>query len=88
MRGLIRGLGVGAMLCVPRERLSGGLCILWKIGLQLIFLSSSPCHINVRITFPNSFVTRVTGFYGHPHPSQQAHSWELIHRLSQVHFGP
>lgn len=43
-------------------------------GLQVVLLSSSPGHIDVKITFPNSFVTRATRFYGHPDPSQRVHS--------------
>lgn len=78
MGGLLQRLGVGGVLCVPREGLSRGLCFLWKVGLQVVLLSSSPGHIDVSVTFPNSFVTRIIGFYGHPDPSQRIHSWELL----------
>lgn len=70
------------------EGLYGGLCILWKIGLQVVLLSSSPAHIDARVTFPNSFVTHITGFYGHPDPTRQIHSWKLLCHLSQVGIGP
>ncbi|ONH91238.1 hypothetical protein PRUPE_8G101400 [Prunus persica] len=60
MGGLVRRLGVGGVLCVPREGLSGDLCILRKTGLQVLLLSSSSGHIDAWVTFPSSFVTRIT----------------------------
>ncbi|CAB4286870.1 unnamed protein product [Prunus armeniaca] len=44
------------------------------VGLQVVLLSSSSGHIDVSVTFPNSFVTWITGFYGHLNPSQRIHS--------------
>ncbi|BFG24995.1 hypothetical protein CerSpe_112690 [Prunus speciosa] len=66
MGDLVRRLGVGGVLYVPRNGFFGGLCILWKTGLQVVLLSSSSGHIHAQVTFPNSFVTRITRFYGHP----------------------
>ncbi|CAB4298834.1 unnamed protein product [Prunus armeniaca] len=67
---------------------NGGLCILWNPSLQVVLLSSSLRHIDARVTFPNSFVTRITRFYGHPDPTRRIHSWEFLRHLSQVDIGP
>ncbi|CAB4268454.1 unnamed protein product [Prunus armeniaca] len=88
MGGLVRRLGVGGVLCVLSEGFFGGLCILWKPTLQVVLLSSSSGHIDARVTFPNSFVSQITGFYGQPNPTRRIHSWELLRRLSQVDIGP
>ncbi|KAI5338017.1 hypothetical protein L3X38_017288 [Prunus dulcis] len=49
MGGLVQSLGVGGVLCVPREGFFGGLCILWKTGLQVVLLSSFSGHIDARV---------------------------------------
>ncbi|CAB4273149.1 unnamed protein product [Prunus armeniaca] len=82
MGGLVRRLGVGGVLYVPREWFFGGLYFLWNTGLQVVLLSSSSGHIDARVTFPNSFVTQITRFYGHPHLTRRIYSWELLRRLS------
>ncbi|CAL8994427.1 unnamed protein product [Prunus brigantina] len=85
VRGLSNHRGV---LCVPSERLSSGLCILWETGLKVLLLSSSLGHIDAWVTFPNSFVTRIIGFNGNPDLTRWIHSWELLRHLSQVDIGP
>ncbi|KAH0983546.1 hypothetical protein GBA52_010723 [Prunus armeniaca] len=81
-------LGFGGVVCVPRVGFSGGLCLLWRVGLQVVLLSSSPGHIDVRVTMNTSATFRVTGFYGHPDQTQRHHSWELLRRLGRVDLGP
>ncbi|BFG16597.1 hypothetical protein CerSpe_028710 [Prunus speciosa] len=66
MGSLVWRLGVGGVLCVPSTGFSGDLCILWKTGLQVVLVSSSSGNIDAQVTFPNSFVTRIIGFYGNP----------------------
>ncbi|CAL9004381.1 unnamed protein product [Prunus brigantina] len=44
------------------------------MGGLVVLLSSSSGHIEARVTFPNSFATRITGFYGHPDPTRRIHS--------------
>lgn len=31
------------------------LCLLWKHGMQVVLISSSAGHIDVQVTWPNSF---------------------------------
>ncbi|CAL8151990.1 unnamed protein product [Prunus armeniaca] len=81
-------LGLGGVVCVPRVGFSGGLCLLWRVGLQVDLLSSSPGHIDVRVTMNTSVTFRVTGFYGHPDQTQRHHSWKLLRRLGRVDLGP
>ncbi|CAL8134200.1 unnamed protein product [Prunus armeniaca] len=49
MGGLVRRLGVGGVLYVPREWFFGGLYFLWNTGLQVVLLSSSSGHIDARM---------------------------------------
>lgn len=57
----------------------------WSLRcIAFIFPLSSRCQDY----FSKSYVTRFIGFYGHPNHSQWPHSWELLHRLSQVDSGP
>ncbi|CAB4304064.1 unnamed protein product [Prunus armeniaca] len=59
-----------------------------RVGLQVDLLSSSPGHIDVRVTVNTSETFRVTGFYGHPDQTQRHHSWELLWNLGRVGLGP
>ena len=75
-------LGFVGKLVVNCSWRSGGLCMLWSAKVQVILLSYSVDHIDVRVdSFCNKW-WRLTGFYGNPDSNYRFHSWNLLKRLT------
>lgn len=95
MDRLNKKLGMAGIFSVPRNNLEvedatggGGLCLLWRDGINVSFLSSSEGHIDVLVTWEDGKVGRVTRFYGNPVSSQRSQSWELLRRLKVLRNDP
>ncbi|XP_062005888.1 uncharacterized protein LOC133723072 [Rosa rugosa] len=82
MARLCSSLGYNNYKIVDRTReKGGGLALLWKDGLTVEVVDSSPGFID-GIVLCNGKRLRVTGFYGHPTTGERHHSWEVIRRLA------
>ncbi|KAA3481591.1 Exo_endo_phos domain-containing protein [Gossypium australe] len=76
--GFINGIDVEA------EGSRGGLCLAWKVGIEVTLRSYSTWHIDVLIKEDGiQGEWRFTGFYGSPYVRDQSHVWNLLRRLSQ-----
>lgn len=67
---------------------SGGLCLFWGKNVQVVLLSFSRDHIDVRIESSGRSWWRLTGFYGVANVSQRGQSWELLRRLAGMYSLP
>ncbi|KAK3218735.1 hypothetical protein Dsin_012705 [Dipteronia sinensis] len=75
-------LGFFGKLVVNCSGKSGGLCMLWSTNVQVVLLSYSLAHMDVRLA--SSLDNRwwqLIGFYGNPNANQRSHSWNLLRRL-------
>lgn len=92
MGELKTGLGIEGILCVPRNDenggASGGLCLLWRVGIGVSFISSSFFYIDILVKWEDGLDCRLTGFYGEPVARQRHLSGELLKQLAVVREGP
>ncbi|KAK9291771.1 hypothetical protein L1049_019721 [Liquidambar formosana] len=57
---------------------SGGLALLWRIGMEIEVLSYSGNHMDAFVLEAGVACWRITGFYGHPEVALRKLSWELL----------
>ncbi|KAM1977585.1 hypothetical protein ACFX16_014369 [Malus domestica] len=59
-------LGMQGVLCVPRIGQEGGLCLLWRAGINVAFRLSYTSHIDVMVSLVDGYTFQFTVFYGNP----------------------
>ncbi|KAK3228833.1 hypothetical protein Dsin_000714 [Dipteronia sinensis] len=67
-------LGYTGKLVVDSVGKSGGLYLMWDSSIDVVLMSYSQGHIDVRIHDENNRNWRFTGFYGHPEQAQRTNS--------------
>ncbi|KAK3230611.1 hypothetical protein Dsin_002492 [Dipteronia sinensis] len=77
-------LGYLGKLVMESVGRSGGLCLFWSYRICADLISFSRFHIDVRITFNESKLWRLIGFYGSPDSTQRGHTWMLLRRLRSM----
>lgn len=78
MEGIRIKLGFDAKLVVNCDGNSGGLCLFWKLTMDVSLLSYSRFHIDTIVTSSQNKKWRLTCFYGLPNSSQKIHGWTLL----------
>lgn len=63
---------------VERKR---GLAVMWNDDSVVNIQSFLANHVDMIVIVKNSNKVRFTGFYGHPEPSQEYRSWELLREI-------
>lgn len=78
---------MGGIFCVPENEDLVVYAFYGDTGLSVSLLSSSICHIDAHVQYENQTICRFTRFYSHHIQTLRCHSWELLHRLSEVEEG-
>ncbi|KAH9770133.1 hypothetical protein KPL71_012275 [Citrus sinensis] len=82
MSNMGKSLGFDNCFSVGRNRMGGGLALLWNYESDISIISYSNHHIDVVVSEVNRKKWRCTGIYGHPKSMQKRHTWTLLRRLA------
>ncbi|KAK1652758.1 hypothetical protein QYE76_070563 [Lolium multiflorum] len=81
VEGLAGTLGFDHAYGVDSSGQSGGLCIYWKIPLQLNLRNFSKYHINMIVTEAGKEPWRLTTWYGEANRSMRFKTWDMMRYL-------
>lgn len=74
---------------VPRAGLGGGIMIIWKEKVEVIYLSSSHNHFSCFVRWDYQQRSwHFCGFYGDPKVTNRHHTWDLLQKLRTITSGP
>lgn len=74
---------------VATDGTEGGLCLAWRMGLDVTLRSFSSRHIDVLVKENGEDVEwRFTSFYGSPVTTLRQDSWDLLRQLREAYVQP
>lgn len=83
----LRDLNYPHYFSVPPMGLSGGLSLMWKDGVEVSVLESSPNLIDTTVTFKGS-LTFISFIYGAPAAENRASFWAKLHEVGRGRDSP